>query len=57
VPGEAALVLSVLTGLVGLVAVLPGGLVWLLTRDKGETMDYQTLESEPVNASANGKKP
>jgi len=57
VPGEGALVLSVLIGLVGVVAVLPGGLVWLLTRDKGETMDYQTLESEPVNASANGKKP
>jgi len=39
VPGEAALLLSVLTGL-----------------DKGETMDYQTPESEPVNASASGKE-
>jgi len=49
VPNESALVLSVLIGLVGITATLPGGLVWLLTRDRGETMDYQAPEQDPTN--------
>lgn len=42
VPGEGALVLSVLFGLVGIAVALPGGAVWLASRDRGETMEYQT---------------
>ncbi len=52
VPNESALVLSVLIGLIGITAALPAGLVWLLTRDRGETMDYQAPELD----SANGKE-
>jgi hypothetical protein len=46
VSNEGALVLSVLLGLVGMAAALPGGLVWLLTRDKGEPMELKTPETE-----------
>jgi uncharacterized protein (TIRG00374 family) len=48
-PNEGALVLSVLIGLVGITATLPGGLVWLLSRDEGETMDYQAPALDPAN--------
>ena len=41
VPAEGALVLSVVFGLVGIAVAIPGGVIWLLTRDKGETLDYQ----------------
>ena len=46
VPGEGALVLSVLFGLVGIAAALPGGAVWLASRDRGETMNYRTPDIE-----------
>ncbi|MFQ5765649.1 MAG: lysylphosphatidylglycerol synthase transmembrane domain-containing protein [Rhodospirillales bacterium] len=36
VPKEGALVLSVLFGLVGMAFAIPGGAVWLASRDKGE---------------------
>ena len=41
VPAEGALVLSILMGLVGLAISLPGGLVWLLSREReqGATLD------------------
>ncbi len=40
VPAEGALVLSVVFGLVGIAAALPGGVIWLMTRDRGETLDH-----------------
>jgi len=40
VPSEGALVLSVVFGLAGIAVSLPGGAVWLLTRDKDETLDH-----------------
>ena len=46
VPAEGAVVLSILFGLVGIVVSLPGGAIWLATRDKGESMDNQTLAME-----------
>jgi len=35
VPADGALVLSLLVGLAAMVVALPGGLVWLISRDKG----------------------
>ena len=46
VPAEGAVVLSILFGLAGIVVSLPGGAVWLATRDRGETMDYRTPAAE-----------
>ena len=34
VPGEGALALSILFGLLGLLIGLPGGIVWLMSSDK-----------------------
>jgi hypothetical protein len=34
VPGEGALALSIMFGLMGLVIGLPGGIVWLISSDK-----------------------
>ncbi len=51
VSNEGALVLSVLIGLVGITASLPGGLIWLLSRDEGETMAYQTPALDPANGN------
>jgi len=51
VPGEGALVLSVLFGLVGIAVALPGGAVWLASRDRGETMEYQTPDIEDGNGA------
>ncbi len=46
VPGEGALVLSVVFGLVGIAISLPGGIVWLMSRDRGETMSYRTPDGK-----------
>ena len=43
VPAEEAVALSILFGLTCIAMALPGGVIWLLTRDKGEGMNYQTL--------------
>ncbi|MAF95374.1 MAG: hypothetical protein CMM60_06430 [Rhodospirillaceae bacterium] len=51
VPGEGALVLSVLFGLVGIAVALPGGALWLASRDRGETMEYQTPDIENGNGA------
>ncbi|NQV85263.1 MAG: flippase-like domain-containing protein [Rhodospirillales bacterium] len=56
VADESALVLSVLLGLVGMVAALPGGLIWLLSRDRGETLNYQTPEEGEENVPGHLKK-
>ena len=42
VPAEEVVVLSILFGLTCVAMALPGGVIWLLTRDKGESMNYQT---------------
>ena len=34
VPGEGALALSIMFGLLGLIMGLPGGIVWLMSSDK-----------------------
>ncbi|NQV98262.1 MAG: flippase-like domain-containing protein [Rhodospirillales bacterium] len=46
VPGEGALVLSILVGLVGLAISLPGGLVWLLSRERGQGATLDEIETE-----------
>ncbi|MDA1088912.1 MAG: lysylphosphatidylglycerol synthase transmembrane domain-containing protein [Proteobacteria bacterium] len=40
VPEGGAAVLGFLLGLVGIASAAPGGVIWLVSRDKGETMDY-----------------
>ena len=46
VPSEGALVLSILVGLVGLGISLPGGLVWLMSRERGQGATLNTIEIE-----------
>ena len=46
VPNEEALVLSILFGLVGLGVSLPGGLVWLLSRERREGATIGKIETE-----------
>jgi uncharacterized membrane protein YbhN (UPF0104 family) len=46
VPNEGALVLSVLVGLIGIVASLPGGLIWLLNREDKDEIDGKNIESD-----------
>lgn len=46
VPNEGALVLSVLVGLVGIIASLPGGLLWLLNREDKNEIEGQNLEQD-----------
>ena len=41
VSGEGAFALSVVFGLTGMAVAIPGGIIWFMSRDKGETMDYQ----------------
>jgi len=55
VPGEGALVLSLLFGVIGLVVSLPGGIVWLMMRGKNDEAmipgdELSTLQSEQENA-------
>ncbi|MBC8338600.1 MAG: flippase-like domain-containing protein [Rhodospirillales bacterium] len=50
VSNEGALVLSVLIGLVGMVTALPGGLIWLVSRDKGETLDHPSEDLPPITS-------
>ncbi len=40
VPEGGAAVLGFLLGLVGMTMAIPGGIIWLVSRDKGETMKY-----------------
>ncbi len=51
VPEGGAAVLGFLLGLVGVVASAPGGIVWLMSRDRGETLDYPAPDGAP-----NGKR-
>ena len=51
VPEGGAAVLGFLLGLVGVFTAAPGGIVWLMSRDKGETMDYSAPDGSP-----NGKR-
>ncbi len=46
VPKEGATVLSILVGLIGIAISLPGGLVWLLSRDSGKGKSISEMESE-----------
>lgn len=46
VPNEGALVLSILVGLVGLAISLPGGLVWLLSRERSQGTSLSDMETE-----------
>ena len=46
VPSEGALVLSILVGLVGLGISLPGGLVWLMSREREQGATLNTIETE-----------
>ncbi|NQU62382.1 MAG: flippase-like domain-containing protein [Rhodospirillales bacterium] len=47
IAAEGSLALSVLFGLSGICVALPGGIFWLLSREKGETMDFETPEAPP----------
>ncbi len=51
VPAGGAVVLGFLLGLVGIAASAPGGIIWLMSRDRGETMDYSAPDG-----TANEKK-
>lgn len=46
VPNEGALVLSILIGLIGLAISLPGGLVWLFSREREQGATLDSIESE-----------
>ena len=49
VPAEGALVLSLMVGLVSMAVSLPGGLVWLASRTKGETISLDNVETADVS--------
>lgn len=49
VPAEGALVLSLMVGLVSMGVSLPGGLVWLASRTKGETISLDDVETADVS--------
>ncbi len=51
VPEGGAAVLGFLLGLVGIATAAPGGIIWLMSRDKGETMDYSAPDG-----TASGKR-
>jgi len=46
IPKEGATVLSVLVGLIGIVISMPGGLVWLLSRDSSQSKSIGEMETE-----------
>ena len=46
VASDAALALSVLLGLIALVTALPGGLVWLLSRERGENVSISSVKNK-----------
>jgi len=46
VPADGALVLSILLGLVGLAVSIPGGLVWLMGRERDQGMHLDKVEEE-----------
>ena len=52
VGGEGALALSVMFGLVGITVAIPGGIIWLASRGKGETLVYET--PDPANGIEGG---
>lgn len=45
IAAEGSLALAVLFGLSGVCVAIPGGVLWLITREKGETMVYETPDS------------
>jgi uncharacterized protein (TIRG00374 family) len=51
VPEGGAAVLGFLLGLVGVVTAAPGGIFWLMSRNRGETLDYSAPDG-----TTNGKK-
>ena len=48
-PADETVVLSILFGLTCIAMSIPGGIVWLVTRDQGEGMDYRTPDKETLN--------
>jgi hypothetical protein len=40
VPEDGALVLGFLMGIIGVVVAVPGGILWALGREKGETLTH-----------------
>jgi len=52
VPNEGALVLSLLFGLIGIVMALPGGVIWLLSRDRRTDISEAAAETEAEALSA-----
>ncbi len=46
IPEESATALSLLFGLLGIVISLPGGLVWLMSRERGQGVSYGGIKSE-----------
>ena len=46
IASDAALALSVLLGLIALVTALPGGLVWLLSRERGENISISSVKNK-----------
>jgi len=46
VPGDSALVLSVMVGLAGLAISLPGGLVWLFSHERDQGVNLDHIEEE-----------
>lgn len=55
VPDEGALVLSLLVGFVGLAISLPGGLVWLFSRERGQGANLDDMETELATEDASGR--
>jgi uncharacterized protein (TIRG00374 family) len=63
VPEEGALVLSFLMGLIGIVVAVPGGVLWAIGREKGETLTHPgtelplaTDQPEPPTPGQNGAR-
>ena len=60
VPSDGALVMSLTLGLIAIVMMIPGGVLWLLRRNRGETVSVseapELVESEMAEADHAAKK-
>ena len=56
VPEDGALVLGFMLGVIGIVVGVPGGVLWALSRDKGETVLHPGAELPEPTADGNGRR-
>jgi len=57
VPEDGALVLGFMIGVIGVVVGVPGGILWALSRDKGETVLHPGAELPEAAADGRNGRP